>query len=96
MNDFKKRILSSIKLFEKRVFPVSTELIYKGHVPFVAFFILGGEIELRNGKKTIDILKEGQFVGLENLIDNTPMDVSVVANSKAELYVIDRSTLNEV
>lgn len=91
----KKAILNSLNKFEKRTFRNLTELIYKDHIPIVAFYIIKGIITLKYSSRKTKDLTSGEFIALEDLENNTPLKFTVIAQKDSEIAILDRTTINE-
>lgn len=77
-------------------FTVNSPLFYEGQVPIVAYLIITGRISLFKTKKIKNIIKEGNIVGLSELITNSPSQLNGEVSSESSLCFLDKSTMIEL
>jgi CRP-like cAMP-binding protein len=77
-------------------FSISSPLYYEGQVPVVAYLLLDGAIQLLKNKKIKQILKPGSLIGLNELMTNSPANLSAEVKAESTLCFLDKSTILEV
>lgn len=81
------------KLGRVQTFSKSTELLYQGHIPMVAFLILEGEIKLFKNKKLKAQVSSGVVIGVKELLSDKASKVSALATENTTVCFLDRSTI---
>jgi CRP-like cAMP-binding protein len=76
-----------------QIFIRETPLFYAGQVPNLAFLLLEGEIKVSNDKPT---LRPSSLIGLTNLLDNLPSQITAIISPNSRACLIDRETFNEL
>jgi CRP-like cAMP-binding protein len=78
-----------------RVYNRDTNLIYKGHIPHVAYILVSGKIIIKTKGRDVE-LEKGSVVGVKELLSNTPFRYNVKIESGSEVFILDKSTLIEM
>lgn len=68
-------------------------LFYEGQIPNVAYLLIEGTIELLKNKKIKKKLKPGHLIGLNELMSNTPSQLTANAQAESVLCYLDKSTV---
>lgn len=77
-------------------FPVCAELFYEGQIPHVGHIVLNGSIELLRNNRLIKTIRSGGVIGIRELLNNRPINVTARITSFSEVLILDRSTLQEI
>jgi len=81
---------------QQRLFQTPANIIYQGHVPLAAYFVLGGTLEVKRGKRLVDLI-EGKniIIGAKELFYNIEYPFSVRVQTPTKVYILSRSILEE-
>lgn len=91
------KLVSEIKEFSPvRKFSATSPLFYEGQVPIVAYLIISGSVVLSKNKKVRSIIKEGNIIGLNELMTHSPSKLSAEVSPESTLCFLDRSTMLEI
>ncbi len=90
-------LIDKIKEFcPVRKFTVNSPLFYEGQIPIVAYLIVTGKISLYKTKKIKNIIKEGNIVGFNELMTNSPSKLNAEVSGESSLCFLDKSTMIEI
>ena len=84
------------KFVPTKVYSTNCPLFYEGQTPVVAYLVVEGSIHLIKNKKIKSIIKEGNLVGLNELMNNLPSKYSAEALLNTQLCFLDKSTVFEI
>jgi CRP-like cAMP-binding protein len=79
-----------------RKFSVTSPLFYEGQVPIVAYLVIAGRISLFKNKKVKNIVKEGNLIGVNELMTNSPSKMNAEVSADSSLCFLDKSTMLEI
>lgn len=79
-----------------RKFTSASPLFYEGQVPIVAYLVLSGSVVISKNKKIKTIVKEGNIIGLNELLKHSPSKYSAQASPESSLCFLDKSTMLEI
>ncbi len=67
------------------------DVIFKEGDPGVAMFVVrAGEVELRVGDRTVEVVEQGGILGELSIVDKSPRSGTAVARTDCELVSIER------
>lgn len=89
-------IESLSNFFDVANFQQMQEVIYEGHTPNAGFILLEGDLSLKKKNKIVDSFKKNFCYGFYELINNKKSKFSVAVNKGSKLFILDRSSLNEL
>jgi CRP-like cAMP-binding protein len=84
------------QFFPSKKYKTQSHLFYEGQVPISGYLILDGSIKISKKKKLKKILSAGSVIGVDELIQKKPVDVSAEVYPNTELCFIDKTTLLEI
>jgi len=86
------------QFLKPQVYQAGTEIIYQGHVPVAAFYLLGGSLTFKKRNKTVAKIENGEhfLIGATELLRNKKFPYSVTLSTDAQVYILCRSTLLEL
>ena len=84
------------KIAERHSYCTSAELYYEDHVPFVGYLIVEGKGKLFKKRRKDIPLKQGDLVGLIELMTSHPSQYGAMVESNTTLVFLDRSTILEI
>lgn len=70
-----------------------TTIIYKDHIPIVAYLILEGQVAIMKKNKIQQVCEANQIIGLHQLIHHEKSEYSVVTYPNCKLIFLDKSYL---
>lgn len=73
-----------------------SQLFYEGQTPIVAYLVLEGELLLTKNKRVRNKISPGQILGLNELVDHTPLPFAAEALPKTTVIFLDLSTIKEI
>ncbi|RPJ73835.1 MAG: cyclic nucleotide-binding domain-containing protein [Alphaproteobacteria bacterium] len=90
-------LISKIEKFSPaRKFSSGSPLFYEGQVPIVAYLVLSGSVVISKNKKIKTIVKEGNIIGLNELMSHSPSKFSAQVSPESTLCFLDKSTMLEI
>lgn len=89
----KRSIEKLKKICPVKTIPESTQLLYQGHIPIVAYLVVDGTIDLLRNKKLKSTILPGEVIGIKELLTDTPSTVTAETSGEATVCYLDRSTL---
>lgn len=92
----KRSIEKLKKVCPVKTIPESTQLLYQGHVPIVAYLVIDGAINLIKNKKKKSTILPGEVIGVKELLTDTPSSVTAETSAEAIVCYLDRSTLLDI
>ena len=84
------------QFFPSKKYKTQSHLFYEGQIPISGYLILDGSIKISKKKKLKKILSAGSVIGVDELIEKKPVDVSAEVYPNTELCFIDKTTLLEI
>ena len=82
--------------FPSKKFKAQSYLFYEGQIPISGYLILKGSIQVSYKKKFKKMLSSGYLLGISELLDKKPIQLSAEAFPNTEVCFIDRTTLMEI
>lgn len=92
-SDLVKKIVTT---FPSKIFKSQSHLFYEGQIPISGFLIVDGSIKISNKKRFHKILKTGTLLGVGELMNREPINISAEAFPNTVVCFIDRTTLLEM
>ncbi|MGZ3788801.1 MAG: cyclic nucleotide-binding domain-containing protein [Bacteriovorax sp.] len=89
-------IAEILKHSPQKKFQVEAPLFYEGQIPIVAYLIIEGGISLFKKKKPRKTLKAGSLLGLKELLNNSPAELSAKVQADSTICFLDKSTIQEI
>ncbi len=81
---------------EKTIVKRPMHIIYEGHIPMAAYFLICGELEMRYRNRLVRSIQEPNLIiGGRELLNNKSFPFSVVAMPASEIYILSRTSLQE-
>ncbi len=84
------------QFFPSKKFKTQSHLFYEGQIPISGYLVLDGSIKISKKKKLKKILSAGSLIGVDELIQKKPVEVSAEVFPNTELCFIDKTTLLEI
>lgn len=82
--------------FPSKKFKSQSYLFYEGQIPISGYLILEGSIQVSYKKKFKKMLHSGYLLGITELLNKKPIQLSAEAFPNTEVCFIDRTTLMEI
>ena len=82
--------------FPSKKFKAQSYLFYEGQIPISGYLILEGSIQVSYKKKFKKMLNSGYLLGISELLNKKPIQLSAEAFPNTEVCFIDRTTLMEI
>lgn len=82
--------------FPSKKYKTQSHLFYEGQVPISGFLILGGSIQISQKRKFKKILKPGYLLGVFELLNKKPIQISAEVYPNTEICFLDKTTLLEM
>ena len=82
--------------FPKKRFKTNSPLFYEGQIPIAGYLILDGSIQVSKKKKFKKLLPSGSLIGVNELINKIPIQMSAEVFPNTEICFLDKTTLMEV
>ena len=82
--------------FPSKRFKSQSHLFYEGQVPISGYLILDGSIQVSYKKKFKKMLNSGHLLGVSELLNNKPIQMSAEAFPNTNVCFIDKTTLLEI
>ncbi|MEU9130618.1 cyclic nucleotide-binding domain-containing protein [Kitasatospora sp. NPDC048540] len=77
-------------------YPAGATIITKGEPGHALYLVAEGEVAVSNGRQRIRSLQEGSFFGERSLFLDEPRSATVTAQTRCELFRLDKTTFMEV
>lgn len=78
-------------------FKEGSTLIYRGHIPIIAYFIKSGEVQYLDAKRNVVLSPTNKIIiGAYENLNYVPFDFSVIAKTDLQLKIVNRSLLNKM
>lgn len=81
--------------YESLKFNNDVELVYETQVPNTGIVLIEGQIALLKRKKVQSTLGPGSLIGVRNLVNNEPTQVSAKVMGNSELIMLNKSEILE-
>lgn len=85
-----------LKISPVKKYPTDAPLFYEGQIPIVAFLLIDGCIQLFKNKKQKKSIKAGNLVGLSELMNNNPAELTAKVQADSTICFLDKSTILEI
>ena len=72
------------------------KLHINGKVPFVAYYVLKGKLELVNKKGQHKELQQGEAIGIKELWNHTPLEYDILITPETKVLNLDKSLLSRL
>ena len=82
--------------FPSKKYKTQSHLFYEGQVPISGFLILDGSIQITHKRKFKKMLKAGYLLGVFELLNKKPIEISAEVYPDTEVCFLDMTTLLEV
>ena len=82
--------------FPSKKFKSQAHLFYEGQIPISGYLILDGSIQVSHKKKFKKMLHAGYLLGLNELLNKKPIQLSAEAFPNTEVCFLDKTTLMEI
>ncbi len=82
--------------FPSKKYKTQSHLFYEGQVPISGFLILDGSIQITHKRKLKKMLKAGYLLGVFELLNKKPIEISAEVYPDTEVCFLDKTTLLEV
>lgn len=82
--------------FPSKKFKSQSHLFYEGQIPISGYLILDGSIQVSYKKKFKKMLNAGYLLGVNELLNKKPIQLSAEAFPNTEVCFIDKTTLMEI
>lgn len=82
--------------FPSKKFKSQSHLFYEGQIPISGYLILDGSIQVSYKKKFKKMLNAGYLLGVSELLNKKPIQLSAEAFPNTEVCFIDKTTLMEI
>lgn len=82
--------------FPSKKFKSQSHLFYEGQIPISGYLVLDGSIQVSYKKKFKKMLNAGNLIGIKELFDKKPIQLSAEAFPNTEICFIDKTTLMEI
>ncbi|MBZ0199305.1 MAG: cyclic nucleotide-binding domain-containing protein, partial [Ignavibacteriaceae bacterium] len=84
--------------FRSMVFSPGDLICREGEIGSEMYFIIQGELEVisGDGKKTIAVLRDGNFFGEISLFKNSPRTANVKAVTYSDLYILEKKIFEQI
>lgn len=92
-SDLIKKIAS---YFPSKKYKTQSHLFYEGQVPISGFLILDGSIQITQKRKLKKMLKAGYLLGVFELLNKKPIEISAEVYPDTEICFLDKTTLLEL
>lgn len=92
-NELIKKITS---YFPSKKYKTQSHLFYEGQIPISGFLVLNGSIQISQKRKFKKILKPGYLVGVFELLNKKPIQISAEVYPNTEICFLDKTTLLEM
>lgn len=92
-SDLIKKITS---YFPSKKYKTQSYLFYEGQVPISGFLILDGSIQISQKKKIKKMLRAGYLLGVFELLNKMPIEISAEVCPDTEICFLDKTTLMEL
>lgn len=74
-------------------FNETASLLYRGHIPIVAYLVIQGEINLYKNNKLISVVKSNEVIGVKELLTDTPSTLTAEVMPDSIICYLDKSTI---
>ncbi len=82
--------------FPSKIYKTLSPLFYEGQIPISGYLILNGSIQITSKKKLKKIFESGSLIGLNELINKKPSNVSAEVFPNTKVCFLDKSSLCEL
>ncbi len=82
--------------FPSKKFKSQSHLFYEGQIPISGYLIIDGSIQVSYKKKFKKMLNAGYLLGVSELLNKKPIQLSAEAFPNTEVCFIDKTTLLEI
>lgn len=82
--------------FPSKKFKSQSHLFYEGQIPISGYLIIDGSIQVSYKKKFKKMLNAGYLLGVNELLNKKPIQLSAEAFPNTEVCFIDKTTLLEI
>jgi CRP-like cAMP-binding protein len=82
--------------FPSKKFKSQSHLFYEGQIPISGYLVLDGSIQVSYKKKFKKMLNAGYLIGVAELLNKKPIQLSAEAFPNTEICFLDRTTLLEI
>lgn len=83
-----------LELAREGLFTQEGVLVYKGHIPAMAFYLVSGEIYLKNNDQVIRSFKDSPILlGVKHVLSRQPVKWDIMIKGKSLVKILDCSTL---
>jgi CRP-like cAMP-binding protein len=82
--------------FPSKKFKTQSHLFYEGQIPISGYLIIDGSIQVSYKKKFKKMLNAGYLLGVNELLNKKPIQLSAEAFPNTEVCFIDKTTLLEI
>jgi CRP-like cAMP-binding protein len=82
------------KYFPAKKYKSQCPLFYEGQIPITGYLILAGSIKIKKKKKE-KILETGSIIGIFELMNKTPSQISAEVLPNSNICFLDKTTLLE-
>lgn len=82
--------------FPTKTYKANSTLYYEGQIPISGYLIVIGNIQISKKKKFKKILSSGCIIGVSELINKIPSQISAEVFPNSQICFLDKSTILEL
>lgn len=82
--------------FPSKRYKTQSHLFYEGQVPISGFLILNGTVQITQKGKLKKLLKAGYLLGVFELMNKKPIEISAEVYPNTDICFLDKSTILEL
>lgn len=82
--------------FPTKVYKAQSHLFYEGQIPISGYLVIDGSIQVSKKKKFKKMLQKGSLIGVNELMNKTPIAMSAEVFPNTQVCFLDRTTLMEI
>jgi hypothetical protein len=84
------------EIFPLKEYRAEADVVYQGHVPYLAFIIVAGPVALKKNNRAIRLLSAGHLIGVVELLHQVPSAYTLTFFPGTKVCSLDKSTINEL